>query len=1139
MQLTIGMMVKNEEKHLDECLKSLQPLLDNLDSELVIVDTGSTDSTVEIAKKYTDKVYFHKWNNNFSEMRNITIDYAKGDWFFCIDGDEVLDSTEEIIEFFKSGEYKKYYSGIMGLKNFTSSTDKNQYGLCETIRLFKNDGDYRYVGTVHNQPLYKEPTKRIMCTIDHYGYISDDLELMEKKFIRTSTILKEELKKDPENIYYRYQLAVSYYMHKDITEALEEMTTAYKKLNKNNKSLHKYVLNEYANILLANHLFKECEKLCEEELGTEKIDETYKIDLQFFLAKTQSLQKKYSDSIKSYCKFIKSIEDYENGKIKVNLSTKLLTHSEKEVAYNDIAIIEHFNKNYLDVIKYINKIENEKLYINLISLLIESLIKTENFLDLKKIYIDKILKMDLDLKKVFENELEKVVLNLKDKEETYNKISSIFSEEEDISDYIRLNKIRLSKDIKEKEKIYDYLCSNVEFNEEVNCYGELIYLGIKNNFDITLIIKNSSYEKCTEFLDFCNKKYDDFSECLFDYFNRNNDVEDKFLKNKVNIIICRALLILDKINDEENELIFERYIENGVELIQKVYTKYVLENEMVLELKNKEHEFFIYMMKANENKENNKKEYVRYLRLALKSNPFMKKQIEVVVRKIEEDKSNELEKLKNTFLNNINLLIESGNLTEAREALKMYRELYADDLESYSIESVILIMENKIDEAIDFLKSILDEKKNDIDSLYNLAYCYEINGDIKNAIRNYRKAWFYSEEELEKELLLKIYSLEYECADSYELEKIYNYYNQLRNYIIIKLYEDKNIKYEDVVKEEKTNLKRDMKVLFAPIEIAGQMNVYSEGLNNLGVDSYTLNGQKSYLKYNCDFSVDYNNINNYTLRKIVLLMAEFDVFHLFFGHTVLLNDNELDILKELNKKIVMNYWGSDIRIKSIAEKNNKYVKLKFEDEYEVVGNIKRISEKIDTCIVADKELYQYVYPYFKNIKFVSAAMILDEQNQNYESKSKSEHIRIVHAPTSRKIKGSDYIIKAVESLKNKYNLEFILVENMTNDEAKKIYRSADIIIDQIRIGTYGVFALESMMMGKPTITYIADSYRDGYPDELPIISANIDNIKEVLEDRIINIEETRLIGKKGIEYINKYHDANKIAGELIDIYNLL
>ena len=100
MRLSICMMIKNESKHLDACLKAIAPILKNVTSELVIVDTGSTDNSVEIAKKYTDKLYFHEWNNDFSAMRNTSISYCSGEWVFVLDGDEVLEGCHEIIKFF-------------------------------------------------------------------------------------------------------------------------------------------------------------------------------------------------------------------------------------------------------------------------------------------------------------------------------------------------------------------------------------------------------------------------------------------------------------------------------------------------------------------------------------------------------------------------------------------------------------------------------------------------------------------------------------------------------------------------------------------------------------------------------------------------------------------------------------------------------------------------------------------------------------------------------------------------------------------------------------------------------------------------------------------------------------------------------
>ena len=116
IKLSICMMVKNEEKNLKRCLDSVKELMEAVESEIIIVDTGSTDGTVSIASKYTNNIYHHIWNNNFSEMRNISIAYASGEFVFILDADEVLVNSGPIIDFLNTSHHENVVGDAIFLK---------------------------------------------------------------------------------------------------------------------------------------------------------------------------------------------------------------------------------------------------------------------------------------------------------------------------------------------------------------------------------------------------------------------------------------------------------------------------------------------------------------------------------------------------------------------------------------------------------------------------------------------------------------------------------------------------------------------------------------------------------------------------------------------------------------------------------------------------------------------------------------------------------------------------------------------------------------------------------------------------------------------------------------------------------------
>jgi glycosyltransferase involved in cell wall biosynthesis len=213
------MIVKNEEQFLEKCLSSVKDYVD----EIIVVDTGSTDSTVEIAGKFTDKIYFHPWENSFSIARNQALQYATGDWIFQIDADEELmpGSGEKLRQVTRS----VIDEDIIYVKIFCSYSNGSKLSLHNFQRLFRNNGIIHYEGSVHNRviggvkPLFSE------LELWHYGYDVEEKKAQEK-FNRTTTLLKDEIDKDPENPLHHHYLSASYAARSMFKEALNEARKA-------------------------------------------------------------------------------------------------------------------------------------------------------------------------------------------------------------------------------------------------------------------------------------------------------------------------------------------------------------------------------------------------------------------------------------------------------------------------------------------------------------------------------------------------------------------------------------------------------------------------------------------------------------------------------------------------------------------------------------------------------------------------------------------------------------------------------------------------------------------------------------------------------------------------------------------------
>ena len=155
-----------------------------------------------------------------------------------------------------------------------------------------------------------------------------------------------------------------------------------------------------------------------------------------------------------------------------------------------------------------------------------------------------------------------------------------------------------------------------------------------------------------------------------------------------------------------------------------------------------------------------------------------------------------------------------------------------------------------------------------------------------------------------------------------------------------------------------------------------------------------------------------------------------------------------------------------------------------------------------------------------------------------EPTSPSDRARpvILHAPSSRRRKGTEHVIAACEGL----DADLVLVEGLHHDEAFERYRDADIVVDQLNAGWYGLFAIECMALGKPVVTFLHEEAVARTEKELgmrvPIVSATKDTLRAQLEPLVASAAERRRIGAESRAYVEQVHDLERVADRLLALY---
>ncbi|NRD79496.1 glycosyltransferase [Bacillus sp. BRMEA1] len=218
--VSLCMVVQNEEQTLEKCLTSVKGIV----QEIIIVDTGSTDKTTDVAQRFGAKIITSHWNDDFSKARNLGIKEAKEEWILVLDADEEL--YESNFQRIKDSMNDSSIGGFfINFINFFGEYDENSYFTDSACRLFRNHPNIHFSGDIHEEvttSIHKLGLQIIYSglTIFHYGYLESVLA-RKKKNNRNLRIIRKALKKRPDDLRLKYALGVEQIQAEAYADALE------------------------------------------------------------------------------------------------------------------------------------------------------------------------------------------------------------------------------------------------------------------------------------------------------------------------------------------------------------------------------------------------------------------------------------------------------------------------------------------------------------------------------------------------------------------------------------------------------------------------------------------------------------------------------------------------------------------------------------------------------------------------------------------------------------------------------------------------------------------------------------------------------------------------------------------------------
>ena len=328
-------------------------------------------------------------------------------------------------------------------------------------------------------------------------------------------------------------------------------------------------------------------------------------------------------------------------------------------------------------------------------------------------------------------------------------------------------------------------------------------------------------------------------------------------------------------------------------------------------------------------------------------------------------------------------------------------------------------------------------------------------------------------------------------------------------------------------------------------------NVYwAEALKKRGYSVETYVNDIYFITDKFDFICNRKNHFIYALFPILLFLRcirRYECMYIYFDGgplqvIPLYRRLEPFLLKLAKVRVVVMPYGGDVQVFERTPNKVTVNSLCIDYEKFYRKNHNSIRRQVDRwtryadIVIGTMDSIDYMY-FWNRVIPCPFTIDTDRIKPKEEKREHNDSIKILHAPNHMNIKGTKFIEAAIKRLKEEgYKIDYQRMQRLPNEKVLQAIQEADLVIDQLIMGWYAMFAMEAMASGKPCVCYIREDLIDSFArigclnrNDIPFISASTETIYEKLKNLLDNPELLNVFGKKSREYVTKYHSYETIG----------